>query len=796
MGHARVRRSKIFISYSHQDAEWLARIQTHLKPLEHAGLVDRWDDGRIRAGAQWREEISAAMSAARVAVLLVSADFLGSEFITEVELPTLLAAAEEQGLRVVPVIVKPCRFRQTARLSAFQSLNPPERPVVAMSEAEREVLWVRLSEEIEAAVTVRTPYGAVLTDPDLAPARAFRLPYERNPFFAGRREILQQIEEALAATGKAAVCGLGGIGKTQAAVEYAYQHEHHYDIVFWTAADSELALDAGLTDLARLLGLRQASEASQVLSAAAARQWLEEHSRWLLILDNADHPEIVRKFRPQPASGHLLVTSRRSNLDALGIVAPIELLRMNEAEAVEFLLARTGRSDEQHASERHAALLLARELGCLPLALEQAGAYLVANLARFQDYLRSYRRRRIKVLSAPVTGEYPASVATTWAMNFREVEQTPAAADVLRLSAFLAADNIPLELIAKGAPELGATLARALAHVDEDPVLLNETLEPLTRYSLVRRDLHAHTYSIHRIMQAVLLDEMEDPGVQRVWAERVIRAVARVFPAPDYREWSVCERLLAQVQVCAELSEKWKMTPEGAARLFADAGVYLRRRGQFSSSETLLIQALAQAEATRGPEDPDTAQIMNTLAALYRELKRYAEAEPLAARARAIREAALGPDHHETAKSLTTIGLLHRDQGRWAEAEALLQRALEIEEAVFGPDHPGLAISLTTFGSLCRDLGRHAEAESHLRRALALEERALGSDDPRLAWSLEALGRVCQEQRRYAQAEALYVRALELRSRALGKDHPHVLAALDSYASLLREMGASSPSAS
>jgi tetratricopeptide (TPR) repeat protein len=381
-------------------------------------------------------------------------------------------------------------------------------------------------------------------------------------------------------------------------------------------------------------------------------------------------------------------------------------------------------------------------------------------------------------------------------MNFREVEQTPAAADVLRLSAFLAADNIPLELIAKGAPELGATLARALAHVDEDPVLLNETLEPLSRYSLVRRDLHAHTYSIHRIMQAVLLDEMEDPGVQHVWAERVIRAVARVFPAPDYREWPACERLLAQVQVCAELSEKWKMTPEGAARLFADAGVYLRRRGQFSSSETLLILALAQAQATRGPEDPDTAQIMNTLAALYRELKRYAEAEPLAARARAIREAALGPDHHETAKSLTTIGLLNRDQGRWAEAEALLQRALEIEEAVFGPDHPGLAISLTTFGSLCRDLGRHAEAESHLRRALALEERALGPDDPRLAWSLEALGRVCQEQRRYTQAEALYVRALELRSRALGKDHPHVLAALDFYASLLREMGASSPSTS
>jgi tetratricopeptide (TPR) repeat protein len=716
----------------------------------------------------------------------VSADFLGSEFITEVELPSLLLAAETQGLRVVPVIVKPCRFRQTAQLSAFQSLNPPERPVMAMTETEREVLWVRLSEEIEAAVTVRTPYGAVLADPALAPTRAFRLPYERNPFFAGRREVLQQIDHALTTTGKAGLCGLGGIGKTQAAVEYAYEHEDQYDVIFWTAADSELALAAGLTDLSRLLGLREASEASEVLSAAAARQWLERHSRWLLILDNADHPEIVRKFRPQSTAGHLVLTSRRSNLDALGIVAPIELVRMNEAEAVEFLLARTGRSDEQHASERHAALLLARELGCLPLALEQAGAYLVANLARFQDYLRSYRRRRIKVLPAPVTGEYAASVATTWAMNFREVEQTPAAAEVLRLSAFLAADNIPLELIAKGAPDLGATLAEALVHVEEDPVLLNETLEPLTRYSLVRRDLHAHTYSIHRIMQAVLLDEM-DPELQRLWAERALAAVARVFPTPDYRQWPACERLLPHVQVLADLVVKWNIASTGSARLFNDAGVYLRRRGQFGSAEALLTLARRQTEAILGPDAPDTAQILNTLAALYRELKRYTEAEPLAARARAIREAAFGPNHPQVAKSLTTIGLLFRDQGRLAEAEPLLQRALEIDEAAFGREHPNMAVSLTTFGSLCHDLGRQDKAESLLRRALTLEERALGAEDPRLAWSLEALGRVCQGQHRYEEAESLYARALELRSRALGPEHPHVLSTLDTYASLLRE---------
>jgi len=135
-----------------------------------------------------------------------------------------------------------------------------------MSEAEREVLWVRLSEEIEAAVTVCTPYGVILADPDLSPARAFRLPYERNPFFTGCREILQQIEEALTTTGKAALCGLGRHQEDPGGRRVRLRvHEDRYDVIFWTAADSELALAGGLTHLARLLGRREASDASQVL---------------------------------------------------------------------------------------------------------------------------------------------------------------------------------------------------------------------------------------------------------------------------------------------------------------------------------------------------------------------------------------------------------------------------------------------------------------------------------------------------------------------------------------------------
>jgi hypothetical protein len=179
--------------------------------------------------------------------------------------------------------------------------------------------------------------------------------------------------------------------------------------------------------------------------------------------------------------------------------------------------------------ERTAAEQLAKELGYLPLALEQSSAYMLEKKARFQDYLASYRKQRLTVLnkSRPTATDYPESVATTWAINFREVEKEPAAADVLRLSAFLGPDHIPLELLTQGASHLGPVLSEVLARATDDPLIVDETLEPLTRYSLIHRDVDAQTYSMHRLVQEVVKDKM-DAATRQLWAERAVRMVDNV----------------------------------------------------------------------------------------------------------------------------------------------------------------------------------------------------------------------------------------------------------------------------
>ena len=215
-----------------------------------------------------------------------------------------------------------------------------------------------------------------------------------------------------------------------------------------------------------MLGLPEKDESDSNEVAAAVRRWLGREPGYLLILDNADDPALVKPYLPPDPKGHVLLTSRAHNFDVLGIRKPIGLPVLAPDEALEFLVKRTGREGPLDPAEQDAARTLAGELGYLPLALEQAAAYMVEHEEAFSVYLAAYRAVRLKLLDemGPVAGEYPETVRTTWKRSFDAVaEASPASIALLRLSAFFAPDAIPYELILEGASELGEPLASALA---------------------------------------------------------------------------------------------------------------------------------------------------------------------------------------------------------------------------------------------------------------------------------------------------------------------------------------------
>ncbi len=477
----------------------------------------------------------------------------------------------------------------------------------------------------------------------------WNVPFQRNPFFTGRKHVFEKLHEALFSSKIQVVNGLGGMGKTQIAVEYAYRYRNEYNAVLWSKADSHDALFSGFTAIAQVLDLREKDEKDQNKIAAAVHRWLDRNQQWLLILDNADDPAIVKDFIPQNLNGQILLTSRATVFDILGITKPEEIKKMTPVEAKEFLTKRTGQEAPSQA-EKDALSDIAKELDYLPLALEQAGAYINRVKCSFSTYLSSYRGRGLKLLSKspPVAGEYPESVATTWLLNFDMVEKAnQASADLLKFSAFLNPDNIPLELIKQGAPELGEVISEALSGIEDDPLLLDELLMPLTLYSLITRDTVLNTYSIHRLVQAVIRDRMKYDE-KRMWAERAVRAVNLAFPNPEFKNWHLCDRILPHALVCAGFIDEWNFEFEEAARLLIRAGSYLHDRAKYQEAEQLYERALAILEKSLGKDHPDVAQSLNNLAELYRAQGRFDEAEPMYERALAICKKTLGDKHPNT----------------------------------------------------------------------------------------------------------------------------------------------------
>ncbi|MEI2781231.1 MAG: tetratricopeptide repeat protein [Candidatus Competibacter sp.] len=608
---------------------------------------------------------------------------------------------------------------------------------------------------------------------------------QASRFFVGREALLTHLHERLAAGGAAALHGLPGVGKTQTALAYAARHRADYRAVFWVRAATREDLVAGFGALAALLDLPEKAAVEQEISVAAARRWLERETGWLLIFDNADDLALAREFLPARSTGRLLLTTRDPATGALAEPLAVDCLPP-EVGAL-FLLRRAGRLGpaeplaDAPPPDRDTAQTLAGELGGLPLALDQAGAYLEAMQVAVGEYLKRYREagRALRARRGGLADH--DSVAATFALAFAQVENSdPAAAELLRLCAFLDGGGIPEELFAGAADDLGPALAA--------PLGLDECCRAASRLSLLRRDRDHRLLLIHPVVQDALRDGLDDDS-RAGWSARAVRLTNRAFPEVKFEHWPDCERLLPQALACAGWIARDASPTLDAALLLNRAGFYLHERARYGEAEPLHERALAIRERALGPDHPATAQSLNNLAELYRKRGRLAEAEPLFERALAIREQALGPAHPDTAESLNNLAALYRDQGRLAEAEPLLQRALAIFEKALGPDHPDTATDLNNLALLYRDQGRLAEAEPLYERALAIREQALGPDHPDTAQSLNNLALLYRAQDRLAEAEPLCERGLAIRERVLGPAHPDTALSLNNLAGLYRKRG-------
>jgi tetratricopeptide (TPR) repeat protein/nucleoside phosphorylase len=634
----------------------------------------------------------------------------------------------------------------------------------------------------------------------------WNVPYLRNPHFTGRDELLEQLDQQLspgaqehrpvtrraALTQPKAIKGLGGIGKTQIAVEYAYRCREQgcYTHTLWVNAVSEEAVITSFVALAELFpdDFSAKNETNQRKLVEAIKHWLEQcQEPWLLIFDNADDPSSVQEYFPKLGNGGILLTTRA---DAVGSLATsIEVETMSFIEGTHLLLRRAQLFEHASDEQINEAGNIVVALDHFPLALDQAGAYIEETKCGLNRYLEVYQDHRQAFLArrGKQAMNYPDSVATTWSLSFQKVEQaSPAAAELLRLCAYLSPDRIPEELIKDSAAYWPLPLQQAAA----DPFMFNQMIAELLKFSLVKRLVEERMLSIHRLVQAVQLDMME-PAVQSQWAERVVRAVNDVFPgnAQDVANWQKCLRYLEQVQACDSLIRQYTIAFVEAGDLLNRTGLYLADHASYTMAEPLYQQAFSIYEQQLGPEHPSAATSLNNLAVLYDRQGKYEHAEPLYARFLAISTKAYGTEHLSVATGLNNLAQLYGSQGKYMEAERLHMRALAIREQLLGSQHPTTISSVNNLAILYRDQGKYAQVEPLFVYILAIREQQLGSQHPHTANSLNNLGHLYFLQKKYEQAEPLFTRALAIREQHLGAKHPDTAQSLNNLAALYRAQG-------
>lgn len=648
----------------------------------------------------------------------------------------------------------------------------------------------------------------------------------RNKNFTGRTDLLARLHDGLGGRVTAvlphALHGLGGVGKTQMAVEYAHRYQSDYDLVWWIPADQAVLVRSSLASLAPHLGLPSASVSGVEDAANAVLEALrrgEPYTNWLLIFDNADEPEQLTDILPQ-GPGHVLITSRNHRWAGVVDALPIDVF--TRKESVEFLIRRVPRGISPEDADR-----LAEELGDLPLALEQAGALHTETGISVSEYLRLLTERTSQLLSQGRPSEYPASMTAAWALSVASLEEKlPEALDLLRYCAFFGPEPIPRDAFSKVVPGLSPQLSALIA----DPIRLGRAIGELGRFALARLDIPARTLQVHRLIQALVRDELPEAEQERL-RHGVHLLLAGYTPSEpaDAKNWDTYLNALghfgpAGVAQC--------QAPEVRA-LALNMVRYLYASADYVSAQSFVESFIEEWSATSGSDHEDVLSLRVQLGNLLRELGQYDEAAEHNVETLSAAEKALGPDHDTTLRALRGRAADLRASGDFLQAHEMDEEALRRFESKFGEQDwntwravnslaldYGLRSDYLNARTLLETVIRGVRAESDpsadpasylniytgMARAVRLggdyaEACDIGEDayaygierlGPDHAWTLRAGKDLSIAWRRAGD----YNRALELAEevhqryvRIFGLDHPDTLAAAICLANIRRTMG-------
>ncbi len=604
----------------------------------------------------------------------------------------------------------------------------------------------------------------------------------RPVFLAGREGLLAELDDRLASRPGTsgprvvALCGLGGAGKTSVAVEYAYRHLAEVGVAWQLPAGDPAVLAASFGELAAQLGARELLDAADPVASVHGVLAVYP-AEWLLVFDNAPDRASVAPFVPPAGPGRVLITSR-NQMWPPGQALDVPVL--DPEVAAEFLVSRTGDGDHQ------AALDLAGELDGLPLALEQAAAYIQATGDNMASYLASFRQRRTDMLARGEPAGYSGTVATTWALAFQHVQHgASGAAGLLRLVAFCAPEAIPLRLLLHPreglADKLGPEVAPVLVPLLEDPLAAGDAITVLRRYSLLT-PAGDGLVLVHRLVQAITRAQLS-AEVAGQWEQAAAALVEAAVPADTKvpAAWRVCAVLLPHARAVLDL------TSGGIWRI----GQYLGFSGSYPSARDLfqLIADALREDDTYGPEHPETLTARADLAFWAGRAGDAAGARDQYAALLPVRERVSGAEHPGTLTVRANLARWTGEAGDAAGARDQFAALLPVRERVSGAEHPETLTDRANLASWTGEAGDAAGARDQFAALLPVRERVSGAEHQDTLTARANLASWTGEAGDAAGARDQFAALLPVRKRVSGPEHPDTLTARANLAYWTGEAG-------